>query len=464
MQNTGPRSGPFRSEQSSAITGVALAVSVLAVVGFNVTPRSAVPAPRDAVRIDAATGIVSDPRFAFATLVRTPEIVSAPAAADVLAGGPPAPEFHVAEGSIARGQSLADALDGQGVPASLVHVIASEMKPIFNFRYSRPGDAWRLMQRTDGELVEFRYSPTPLESYHLVREGDRYVTRKWEAGRERRTARVASVVTSSLYESIAQLGEDPSLASDFADIFAWDVDFAHATRRGDEFSILYERIFRVPPHGEPVYEGPGRILAARYEGAAGDHRAVYFEMEEGRGGYYRPDGSSVQRQFLKAPLSFRRISSHYTLARFHPILKVRRPHQGIDYAAAKGTPVWAIGDGKVTHRGWKGGFGNLVTVRHSNGIESHYGHLSRFASGLCVGQWVSQKQAIGYVGSTGLSTGPHLCFRMTRNGTYVNPASLITPVGGEPIPNQLAGRFDQKRDELLAALDPKPLAVTNEAL
>jgi murein DD-endopeptidase MepM/ murein hydrolase activator NlpD len=187
-------------------------------------------------------------------------------------------------------------------------------------------------------------------------------------------------------------------------------------------------------------------------------------MEEGRGGYYRPDGTSVQRQFLKAPLSFRRISSQYTLARFHPILKVRRPHQGIDYAASKGTPVWAIGDGKVTYRGWKGGFGNIVTLRHSNGIESHYAHLSRFASSLRVGQWVSQKQVVGYVGSTGLSTGPHLCFRMTRNGKYVNPASLITPVGGEPIPNQLAGRFEQKRDELFAALDPKPLAVTNEAL
>jgi hypothetical protein len=184
------------------------------------------------------------------------------------------------------------------VPASLVHVIATEMKPIFNFRYSRPGDAWRLMQRSDGELVEFRYSPTPLESYHLVREGDRYVTRKWEAGRERRTARVASVVTSSLYESIAQLGEDPSLASDFADIFAWDVDFAHATRRGDEFSILYERIFRVPPHGEPVYE-VRRILAARYEG-----RQTTAILRDGGSRPLPPRQDLGQRQF-SAPLSFR---------------------------------------------------------------------------------------------------------------------------------------------------------------
>lgn len=463
MQMTGPRSGPFRSERGSAIVGVTLAVGVLAVLGWYVAPRTAEPAQRDVVREESSAPPATAPGVSEASLSRAPEILDADAVR-ALAGGPPAPEFRILEGRIERGQALADSLGDQGVPARLVHAIASEMKPLINFRYSRPGDAWRLVQRADDELVEFRYSPSPLESYHLVREGDRYVTRKWEAGRERRTARVASVVTSSLYESIAQLGEDPELASDFADIFAWDVDFAHATQRGDEFSILYERIFRVPPHGEPVYEGPGRILAARYEGASGDHRAVYFEMEEGRGGYYRPDGTSVQRQFLKAPLSFRRISSRYTLARFHPILKIRRPHQGIDYAAAKGTPVWAIGDGKVTYRGWKGGFGNIVTLRHSNGIESHYGHLSRFASSLRVGQWVSQKQVVGYVGSTGLSTGPHLCFRMTRNGKYVNPASLITPVGGEPIPSQLAGRFDQKRDELLAALDPKPLAVTNEAL
>ncbi|NIP79347.1 MAG: hypothetical protein GWM90_09085, partial [Gemmatimonadetes bacterium] len=207
----------------------------------------------------------------------------------------------------------------------MVHTIASELSSRFDFRYSKPGHRFRLVQRQDGSLVEFRYSPSELVSHYLTREGDGYATRTWEAEQIRQSARIAGVVTSSLYEAVTQLGEHPQLAGDFAEIFAWDVDFAHGVRRGDEFSILYERLYRVLPDGREVYEGPGRILAAHYDGGHRAHHAVYFEIAEGQGGYYRPDGSSVQRQFLRAPLSYRRVSSGYTLSRLHPILKVRRP-------------------------------------------------------------------------------------------------------------------------------------------
>jgi hypothetical protein len=364
---------------------------------------------------------------------------------DAVAQVPPAPEFQILEGRIQRGQSLANALGTQGVTPVVIHAIATEMAPVFDFR------------------IEFRYEPNPLVSYYLVREGERYVARKWEAERVRRTARIAGVIATSLYDAIRQLGEDPELAGDFAEIFAWDVDFSHSVQQGDEFSILYERVFRMLPGGEPVYEGPGRILAARYSGIDGDHRALYFEQEEGSGGYYRPDGSSVQRQFLRAPLSYRRISSGYTLSRLHPILKVRRPHQGIDYAAPSGTPVWSVANGRVSFVGRQGGFGKLVKVRHPNGYETYYGHLSRFAKGLRVGQTVSQKQLVGYVGSTGLSTGPHLDFRIKHNGQYVNPARISLPAG-PPISPQAVDDFLQKRDDLLAKLEPKPLVATNEAL
>jgi murein DD-endopeptidase MepM/ murein hydrolase activator NlpD len=376
---------------------------------------------------------------------------------------PPARSLRVVEGKLGRGQTLGTALGVHGISAQVVHTIATEMSPAFDFRYSRPGDGFRLIQREDGELVEFLYTPSELVSYHLVREGEGFETQRWEAEQHRQTARIAGIITSSLYEAITQLGEHPQLASDFAEIFAWDVDFAHAVQAGDEFSILYERLYRVLPDGRELYEGPGRILAARYGGVEGDHRAVYFEAEEGRGGYYGPDGNSVQRQFLRAPLSFSRISSGYTLSRLHPVLKVRRPHQGVDYAAPTGTPVWSVADGRVVFRGWQGGFGNLVKVRHPNGYETWYGHLSRFARGLHVGQTVGQKQIVGYVGSTGLATGPHLDFRMKRNGNYVNPSRLATPAG-PPIPSNSRTVFRAACDRMLAQLDPQPLAVTNEAL
>jgi murein DD-endopeptidase MepM/ murein hydrolase activator NlpD len=253
------------------------------------------------------------------------------------------------------------------------------------------------------------------------------------------------------------------LASDFADIFAWDIDFTRSVRPGDEFRILYERLYFTDKGGKQSYLRPGRILAAQYNGAAGNHSAVYFESEPGHGGYYRSDGSSVQRQFLQAPLRFARISSRYSAARHHPILRITRPHQGIDYAAPAGTPIWAVADGRVIYRGYAGGFGNLVKIRHSKGYVSYYGHLSKFGPGLKVGQRVRQKQVIGYVGSTGLSTGPHVCFRIAQDGRYFNPAKLHTPAGDAVSP-QRRPEFRASRDALLARLDTGTTPAANEAL
>jgi murein DD-endopeptidase MepM/ murein hydrolase activator NlpD len=234
-------------------------------------------------------------------------------------------------------------------------------------------------------------------------------------------------------------------------------------RVGDEFRILYEQLFRTGENGDEVFVRPGRILAARYAGKAGEHTAVYFESEEGRGGYYRPDGSTVQREFLMAPVRYARVSSRYSAARRHPILKITRPHHGIDYAAATGTPVFAVAGGEVLYNGWSGGFGNLVKIRHDSGYVTYYGHLSRFADGLRVGQPVGQKQVIGYVGSTGLSTGPHVCFRVAKNGKYVNPIQLPTPEG-PPLPSEFKKNFQARRDTLLASLDSGTLVAADEAL
>ena len=178
---------------------------------------------------------------------------------------------------------------------------------------------------------------------------------------------------------------------------------------------------------------------------------MYFETKGGQGGYYRPDGSSVEGTFLMAPLRHARITSNFSSARRHPILKITRPHHGVDYAASIGTPVLAVADGVVVKRNWTGGNGNLVQVRHQNGYLSSYAHLSRYADGLRVGDRVEQKQVIGYVGQTGLATGPHVCFRIQRNGKYVDPVRLRVPVG-QPIGKAQLAQFRASRDARLAEL------------
>jgi murein DD-endopeptidase MepM/ murein hydrolase activator NlpD len=213
---------------------------------------------------------------------------------------------------------------------------------------------------------------------------------------------------------------------------------------------LYERLYR-DEDGSKVYVRPGRILAAQFKGSIGEHTAVYFEEENGIGSYFRPDGDTLEEEFLAAPLKFSRISSNYSEKRNHPILKVVRPHHGIDYAARTGTPLWAVADGTVISRGVNGGFGKLVKIRHANGYVSYYAHLSGYSPGLEVGQKVKQKQVIGYVGQTGLATGPHVCFRVTKYGKYVDPRTLNH---SKPIHRSVAdaswAEFEIVRDQLLA--------------
>lgn len=399
----------------------------------------AAPAVRsaDSAEMDVAAAAPGLGAFAVAPSQRAPEA--------------PSPKRQVTEGLIARGRTLSELLRADGVSPQVISRIAREMRGHFDFRHARPGHSFRLVRDGTGEIVEFRYRLSETEGWSLVRHGDRYAVSRDLVELEARSTRIAGVITSTLYQSITNLGEDGQLARDFADIFAWDVDFQRSVHPGDSYQILYERLYRTGGNRD-VYVRPGRILAARFEGRAGTLTAVYFQPDEGRGGYYRPNGSSVEGAFLMSPLRHGRITSSFSAARRHPILKVTRPHHGIDYAAPLGTPVWSVGNGTVIHRSWNRGSGNMVKVRHDNGYVSYYLHLSRFASGLSVGDRVEQKQVVGYVGQTGLATGPHVCFRMQKDGRYLNPGKLSTPAG-DPIPTRLIGSFRTKRDLLLAELD-----------
>jgi murein DD-endopeptidase MepM/ murein hydrolase activator NlpD len=228
----------------------------------------------------------------------------------------------------------------------------------------------------------------------------------------------------SLYEAMLAAGSDANLTMRYADLLAWQVDFLTEPRAGDRFRIL---VYQERLDGETL--GYGKILAAEYRGERASARAVRWTDPDGELDWYDDDGKSVRRAFLKSPLNFRRISSRYSASRRHPILKVVRPHWGVDYAAPRGTPVSALGDGIVTFAGRKGGYGNYVEVRHNSTYTTCYGHLWKFAKGVRKGTRVTQGEVIGYVGSTGLSTGPHLDFRVKRHGGFVDPLRLDSPPG-----------------------------------
>jgi murein DD-endopeptidase MepM/ murein hydrolase activator NlpD len=219
-----------------------------------------------------------------------------------------------------------------------------------------------------------------------------------------------------------QLGEKDSLIMDFADLFAWEIDFHVDPQPGDRFDLVVEKYFT----GD-VFVRYGRILYAEYRREARTHQAVFFEGVGKRGDYFTPQGESLRKALLRSPLKFTRISSGYSRSRRHPILGGYRPHLGVDYAAPKGTPVWAVADGTVISCGWNGGYGKQVVLRHAKGYQSMYGHLSGYGPGISKGKAVHQKQIIGYVGSTGLSTGPHLDFRLLQNGVHRNPLREVSP-------------------------------------
>jgi murein DD-endopeptidase MepM/ murein hydrolase activator NlpD len=445
-------------------------VLVLPLVGVGTPPRPTVSVISEAAppffpSSEAVPGLLGWVDFANPPLVdeaAVPAPTSAEPSSPAAPGGPPPVPRNVT-GTIASGVSVATALRREGLSLATVDLLTREMASVFDFRRSHPGDRYTIVRGRNGGVSELAYESVTHEKYRVFREGGRLVAEKKGGSFVRRTARLAGVISSNLYDVIQALGEAPSLAHDFADIFAYDVDFARGMQRGDEFQILYERLYRTDARGHERYVRPGRILAAHYAGASGEHTAVYYQTDPGHGGYFRPDGMPVRRSFLAAPLQYTRVSSTFSQARFHPILKYTRPHPGIDYAAPFGTPIWSVADGKVMELGWAGGYGQLIKIQHESGYISYYAHLSRFARGLRVGSLVRQKQVIGYVGQTGLATGPHVCFRITKDGEFVNPAQLRGR--GLALGSVAADKeFRSARETLLAGLRASQFVAVDDAL
>jgi murein DD-endopeptidase MepM/ murein hydrolase activator NlpD len=322
-----------------------------------------------------------------------------------------------------RGDTFYSVLLDFGIPPQEIFSLTESSKEIYNLKRVKTGTTMTL------ELDPVQNSVTRLEfgydNQHLLvatKTDQGYVASKEEIVFDTKIRTIGGVITSNLYEDATKAGCSPQLVMDFADIFAWDIDFFSDLRKNDSFKLVFEEMYK---DGEFVKYG--KIMAAEFINQKDPFRAFYFECGNGEAGYYNDEGKSVAREFLKSPLRYSRISSRFSRRRFHPILRIYRPHSGVDYAAPQGTPVEATCNGKIIFVGWKGGFGKCVMVKHNHTFTTYYGHLSRFARGVKKGKTVKQGQVIGYVGATGLATGPHLDYRLKKRGHFIDPLKYKSP-------------------------------------
>jgi murein DD-endopeptidase MepM/ murein hydrolase activator NlpD len=334
-----------------------------------------------------------------------------------------------------------------GLSPAMVEELLSHLSPVLDFRRLRPGDRFALDFHPEGELRRLTYQTGPLEAVVISRDDEEWEVSERSIPSETKVATIRGTIESSLFESLEKLGEHDRLAMEFVDIFAWDIDFSHELHKGDTFRIVVEKVFR-----DGAFVTYGRVLAAQYRDREELHQAFSFPYPDEEGEYYSPEGKSVRRTFLRAPVSYSRISSGYSRQRLHPILKRRQPHLGVDYAAPAGTPVWAPADGKVVSKTSDRRNGRKLVLRHPNGYSTYFLHLSRFARGIKAGTKVKQKDVVGYVGSTGHSTGPHLDYRMKYNGRWLNPLRQKFPPG-KPLPERYAAPFEEYKEWLTGQLE-----------
>ncbi len=366
----------------------------------------------------------------------------------------PAPDFFTVRDTVRRGDTFSGVLVRNGVSMQdILRVLACNRDlELFSPRDLRPGNTLSLQRDDLGVLrqLTITFSAEVTCVFDACEEAVRGYFKP--VLRETRLRKLAGTVEQSVDHAVREAGGDTRLTLRMAEMFEYDIDFFTDVRTGDTFSLLVEERFV-----DGSFAGYGDVLYGAYEGDRIRSEAVWFRPQgEETGGYYEPGGAAKRKLFLRSPLNYRRISSSFSHSRMHPILRVRRPHHGVDYVAPTGTPVVALGDGVVTFAGRRGGYGNLVEIRHPQEHRTLYGHLSRFGKGIRKGVRVGQGQVIGHVGMTGLATGPHLHFEVHLRGTPINPLNMKN-APSEPIPDQLRPVFEDYVDRLMA-LDRRLLA------
>jgi len=351
------------------------------------------------------------------------------------------------EERIQRGDTVASILARLNVNDAEALAYLLQAKDVRTLYQLIPGRTIRAVTSDDGKLESLTYVNKGGRRLHVTRSASGFSASEELPQTEQWILQSSGEIETSLFAATDSSGIPESVALQLAEIFSSDIDFHRDLRNGDRFSLVYEAIV-----GDGEFLGVGRVLSAEFINQGRTLRAVFFRDDQGRNGYYTPAGRNVRKAFLRSPIEFSRVTSGFTNSRFHPVLQTWRAHKGIDYGAPAGTRVRATADGHVTFVGRKGGYGNVVVVRHPNGYETLYAHLSAFSQGIKAGRRVGQGEVVGFVGSTGLATGPHLHYEFHVNGVHQNPMKLAIPPG-PPITAQLRPEFDKSSAPLLERLD-----------
>lgn len=359
--------------------------------------------------------------------------------------GFPVDSFFIVNEKVGSGEYLSTILSRFGIGLGTIDTIARNSKPVFDVRKIREGNNYSIFQSRDSlkTAVYFVYENSPI--HYTVFE--LFDTLRVYAGQKDVKYVVKSaqgVIESSLWNTMKANNIDPQLALNLSDVYAWTIDF-FGLQKGDRFRVIYDEVYV-----DSVAIGINNIYAAEFDHYEKEIFAIRFSSND-TVGYYNENGENLQKEFLKAPLKFSRISSGFSGGRMHPVLRIVRPHHGVDYAAAKGTPVMSIGEGTVIQKGWAGGGGNSIKVRHNSVYTTQYMHLSGYADGIYQGARVRQGQVIGFVGSTGLSTGPHLDFRVYKGGSAINPLTLESPPA-KPVDPKYMAQYAVLKDSLIRDL------------
>ncbi len=351
--------------------------------------------------------------------------------------------------TVNTGDSLSKLFVRAGLDNNLLHSILSTNKEAKRFIHLKAGQKITFEFNDDKALQKLSTKTSPLETIYLERQpnSESFAFSKDIAPTQITEKHAQGTIKGALFSATKNAGIPNTIALDMAKIFSYDIDFAQDIRAGDEFELIYEEKIA----GETVV-GTGNILSARFTNRGKVYTAVHYTDKQGNSSYYAADGSSLRKAFIRTPVDFARISSRFSNGRKHPILNKIRAHKGVDYAAPRGTPIKATGDGKIALAGRKGGYGNTVVIKHGQSYQTLYAHMNGFAKGIRAGSNVKQGQIIGYIGTTGLSTGPHLHYEFQVNGVHVDPLSQKMPIS-EPIHTSEKQRFVQHSAPLLAKLD-----------
>ncbi len=362
--------------------------------------------------------------------------------------------FNLHNRTVLKDQNLSDILTYYSVDYQTIEKIVSLSQPVFNLRKLRTGNSYTVMcsDKADQKVHYLVYEDSPV-SFVVFGLSDSLCVYRTVKNVERIMTVTRGTINSSLWNALVESGSDPALALELSDIYEWTVDF-FGIQKGDEYHVLYEQLV---VEGDTI--GIGKVFAACLVNAGEEFYAFRF-MQDSVLDYFDERAENLRRAFLKAPLEYRRISSRFTHSRYHPILKIRRPHHGVDYSAPAGTPVRTIGDGVVVQMSYqKGGGGRMIKIKHNSTYTTSYMHLKGYAKGMKQGMRVKQGEVIGYVGSTGLSTGPHLDFRVFKNGTPIDPLKMESPPA-EPVKKIYRPEFDSLKVEYMNLLTEKNQWIT----